>query len=343
LSSNLTALKPWLEAGLIFVCASTSVQACSLAQIAQMPLIPLGDHVAVLAKINAVMRPMIVDTGAEVTMLTSQAVNDLKLASDIDAGKVRPVLGIGQKSAMLHLNAMPATLALGDIVFHDRSTVVADMAFGPSPEQKAVGLIGDDILSRYDVEFDFAAKQLTFYEAKSCYETFIPWTGPYAQIPFDHHDNKIVADLTLDGERASAIIDTGNNLSFVTRKSSPFFGIPPEAFIDTKNKSTSPLNGGTSQQVQLYVFNKVQLGDEIFRNRPIGVIDVDLISGTANIGLDYFKDHKLWISYRTGLMYVSRDPVASKLAYPVSLPAQEHAAVTPKPAEASDAAPQEHN
>jgi len=338
------ALKSWLLAGSLALCAFGSLEpqakACSLAQIVQMPLVTLGDHVAVLVKINQVMRPMLVDTGAEVTTLTSQAVADLKLKSDDDESKVRPVLGMGQNSAALHLNALPDIFGLGDLVFHERSTTVADMAFGPSPEQKAVGLIGDDILARYEVEFDFSGKTLTLYEAKRCFDTFIPWIGPYAQIPFDHHDNKIVADLILDGERTRAIVDTGNNLSFVTRKSSAFFGVPADAFTDTKGKSTSPLNGGTSKPVQVFVFGKVRLGDEVYRNRPIGVVDVDLQVGTANIGLDYFKDHKLWISYRTGLMYVSRDPAASKLAYPVILPAPLETTLAAKPA---DDAPPEHN
>jgi len=338
------AIKPWLFAGVLCVAFSlcpAGAKACSLEQVSQMPLITLGDHVAVLAKINNATRPMMVDTGAEVTTLTSQAVTDLKLKSDPDASKVRPTLGIGQTSASsLHLNALPETLGFGDLVFHDRSTVVTDMAFGPIPEQKAVGLLGDDILSQYDVEFDFAGKTLSLYKAVGCYETFIPWLGPYAQIPFDHHENKMVADLILDGERTRAIIDTGNNTSFVTRRASALFGIPPDAFMDTKGKSTSPLNGGTSQTVQLYVFGKVRLGDEIFRKKPMGVIDVDLITGAANIGLDYFKGHKLWICYRSGVMFVSRDPAASKLGYTVIKPQQQAAvAIAAKPVEPEDAAP----
>jgi hypothetical protein len=292
---------------------------CSLVKITQMPLVELGNHYAVMVKINEVMRPMIVDTGAEVTTLNASAADKLDLPTDpASIATLRPVVGMGQTKAELYLNVIPEVFGLGDLIYRKRSTVVADMGFDKTLRESAsIGLIGDDILSQYEVEFDFPAKQLNFYSAYNCYDTFIPWTSPYARVPFDHHDAKIVVDIGLNEERTRAIVDTGNNVSFVSRKSSALWNVPDDEFIDTKGTSTSPLNGGTSLPVRIYRFEKFKVGEETFSKKIMGIVDVDLLTGTANLGLDYFKTRKLWISYRNQVMFVSREPSLSNLAYPV--------------------------
>jgi len=292
---------------------------CSLVKITQMPLVELGNHYAVMVKINDVMRPMIVDTGAEITTLNASETEKLKLPEDLSSiANLRPVVGIGQTKADLYLNVIPAIFGLGDLIYRNRSTTVANMGFEKKLKESAsIGLIGDDILSKYDVEFDFPGKKLNLYSAYNCYDTFIPWTEAYARIPFDHHDAKIVVDIDLNKERTRAIVDTGNNISFVSRQSSALWNIPDDEFIETKGTSTSPLNGGTSFPVRIYRFEKFKVGEETFSNKIMGIIDVDLLTGTANLGLDYFKTRKLWISYRNKVMFVSRAPSLSNLAYPV--------------------------
>ncbi len=290
---------------------------CNLVKITQMPLIELGNHYAVMVKINDVMRPMIVDTGAATTTLNTSLVEKFELKEDLITPPSQSV-GIGQTTGEYHLNVIPAVFGLGDLIYRDRSTVVANMAFDRRTRESAsVGLIGDDILSQFDVEFDFSSKQLSFYSPHDCYDTFMPWTGPYGNVPFDHHEAKIVVDLFLNGERTRAIVDTGNNVSFVSRKSSALWNVPDDEFMDTKSISTSPLNGGTSLPIRNYRFDKFKIGDETFPKRIIGVVDVDLLTGTANLGLDYFKTHKLWISYQNQVMFISRQPSLSNLAYPV--------------------------
>jgi hypothetical protein len=293
---------------------------CSLLKITQMPLVELGNHYAVMVKINDVMRPMIVDTGAEITTLNASAADKLDLTPDMASiGHLKPMVGIGQTKAELYLNVIPSVFGLGDLVYRNRSTAVADMGFEQKLRESAsIGLIGDDILSQFDVEFDFASKTLSFYSARDCYDTFIPWTGSYARVPFDHHDAKIVIDVFLNDERTRAIFDTGNNISFISRKSSALWNVSDDELIDTKAESTSPLNGGTSLPIQVYKFKKIRIGDETLSQKPMGIVDVDLVMGTANIGLDYCKAHKVWISYRNQVMFVSRQPALSNLVYPLT-------------------------
>jgi hypothetical protein len=305
-----------------FLCAWTSLRpdadACSLMKVADLPLIELGNHYAVMANVAGQPRPMIVDTGSQTTLISAKAADELKLKDDPNAALPRPVLGVGQTSAVLYLNVIPPVLGFGDLVFHDRSTVVASLDFGPTPEADAVGILGDDILSAYDVEFDFLGDRLTLYDEFDCSDAFLPWTGrAYFTLPFDHRNAKISIDIFLNGERTPAIVDTGNNASFVSRMTPALWGALAHEMKKTRLKSVSPFNGGTSLPNQRYQFEEIRIGDDVYENEYMKIIQVQLPGVGANLGLDYWKQRKLWISYPNGLLFVSGMNASPTLAYSV--------------------------
>jgi hypothetical protein len=312
-----------------FVLTAPASAACVLKKITEMPLVELGAHYAVAVKINDVTRPMIVDTGAQITLFKSSFADELKLTPDYTYSDLKPVLGVGQTHAELHMNVIPSVLGFGDLVYRNRSTVVAEMDFGKQEENDSVGLLGDDILSQFDVEFDFPSRKLTFYREFGCYDTFLPWTGTYSTLPFDHHGASIAIDVILNQERTSAIVDTGNNASFISRKSSALWDVSDDELLETKGRSTSPLNGGTSFAIRTYNFEKVRIGDEIFSKMTMRVADVELAIGSANLGLDFWRTRKVWISYPTNWMFISNPPSITAVAHPVKdlKPAPPEAAV----------------
>ena len=160
---------------------------------------------------------------------------------------------------------------------------------GGTPEKDSIGLLGDDILSQYDVEFDFPGRTLTFYREDGCYTTFLPWIGGYSTIPFDHRGAKVTIDVLLNSERTRAIIDTGNNLSFVSLSASALWGAATDDLAPTSARIRSPLNGGAPMPVSAYPFAQVEIGDELFQDKKFGVVDVGMPLASANLGLDYWS------------------------------------------------------
>jgi hypothetical protein len=215
--------------------------ACVLTKVSEMPMTELGHHYAIMAKINDVVRPMIVDTGAEATMLTASFAEEIKLAPDNSLPDLRPVLGIGQTQFEWHLNVIPSVLGFGDLIYRDRSTVVAAMDEGQLPERASVGLLGADILSQFDAEFDFPANKLTLYRTSDCFSAFAPWTGSYSAIPFEHRRAMVVIDVFFDEEQTRAMVDTGNGISFISRNAAVLADAPDAAFSDPVGTSRSPL------------------------------------------------------------------------------------------------------
>jgi predicted aspartyl protease len=303
--------------GLLTFWATSGFAACNLTAVAEMPLTELGGHFVVMVQIGDVTRPIIVDTGAATTMLKSSVADELKLTQDSSLSNVRPVLGIGQTSAHVYANVIPSVLAFGDLVFHDRSTAVADMDDGVTPEKDSVGLLGDDILSQFDVDFDFPSKKLTLYRAFGCYGTFTPWIDGYSSLPFVHDNTKVVIDVILNEERTRVIVDTGASLSVVSRKALALWGISEDRFSKPVGQIGTSLNGGAAFAVKAFLFDKVKIGDEIFSGRPMTIADIDFPPGSALLGLDFWKTHRIWISYPNNRMFLSSNASAMKLSYPV--------------------------
>jgi hypothetical protein len=291
--------------------------ACTLTKVTEMPLVRLGSHYAVSVHIDDEVRPMIVDTGAAATAITLSVANELEMKRDSSLANARSTIGIGQTKAETYQNVIPSVLAFGDLVYHDRSTVVSRMDLGNSPEHETIGLLGDDILSQFDVEFDFPAGKLTFYHASGCYESFVPWTGAYSATPFVHENKKIVFDVVLNDEREQAIVDTGNNVSFVSQSLLSRWRINDSQLAKTKITVGSPLNGGTYNVLKLFTFNEVKIGYDTFPATTMGIVDVDFSLASINLGLDFWKSRKVWISYPNKWMFISTGPTS--LVYPVDV------------------------
>jgi hypothetical protein len=319
---------------LALTCATPACAGCSLTKVSEMAMTELGHHYAVMAKINDVVRPMIVDTGAEATMLTASFAEEIKLAPDNALPDLRPVLGIGQIE--WHLNVIPSVLGFGDLIYRDRSTVVAAIDEGQLPERESVGLLGADILSQFDAEFDFPANKLTLYRTPDCFSAFAPWTGSYSAIPFEHRRGTVVINVFFDEEQTRAMVDTGNDLSYISRNAAVLAGVPDAAFTDPVGTSRSPLNGGTSSSVRMFAFNQMRIGDETFSRRLYYVDDVDFLDGSANLGMDYWRTRKIWISYPNNWLFVSNKPASNQLAYPIKEAQPSQVSETPDSGAAKD-------
>jgi hypothetical protein len=328
----MTLLLRAVRNGALALIGATAARAdCTLDKISQMPLLSLGNHYAVMTGIEDVVRPIAVDTGAAVTTLTASVVDELSIKADDDVDHAHTIVGIGQTAGETRLNAIPSTLSFGDLVFHDRSTAVAAMNFGKTAEGNMIGLLGDDVLSQYDVEFDFPAHQLTFYREVGCYDTFLPWSGPFATVPFDHRDGKVTFDITLNQERTQAIVDTGNPTSFIAQSAPALWGSDTADLSPTKATMQSPFNHGAAQLLNTYAFAKVVIGGDVYVDKKMGVVDVGVPPAPANLGLDYWSTRKIWIAYPRGWLFVADDPLSAKLAHPVNAPPPPPPAAHPSP------------
>jgi hypothetical protein len=54
----------------------------------------------------------------------------------------------------------------------------------------------------------------------------------------------------------------------------------------------------------MHRFDMLTIGQEQVRNPLIGVANFQPATGELVLGLDYLRDHRVWVSYRTGQLFI---------------------------------------
>lgn len=293
-------------AGLIAIFALITLQAraadapaCTLDRLTSLDLSPLGPLNSVQAQLNGRNMFLVVDTGGAISMLKASSAAQLGLpvrrstsvklldvyGNKIDQYIVVDELGLGPlKGKKISFMIMPNAMA--------------------SPFMD--GLLGPDLLSGFDVEFDFAKKQLNLYSPKHCPGQVVYWTtDPYAAIPLRldqaHH---ILTHLELDGHKVETYIDTGASESFipinVARRLFNWKTDPPELQV-----RTARINN-TETRLYSYPFKTLSLeGVTVFN--PQIKIGEEILKGQSRLvlGMNILKQLHIYIAYKEQKLYAT--------------------------------------
>jgi predicted aspartyl protease len=256
---------------------------------ADLPVTPTQNGLVVTARVNRVNTQLVLDTGAELTLLTAVTVKSLLLARS--RLTVTQLIGVG--GAVSNADVY-ADLQLGTSNF-PRRFVVADIP-GIS------GLIGGDVLSNYDVEIDLFDQRVRLWKASTCSANDLPWTGPRATVPVHvTWGDRLIVTVTLDGKQVNALLDSGSAITLLQT------GTARKVGVTTMSADPElPVHGvaGSTIMVRLHRFGSMRIGNEEIVGPEIGVGDSQLISPEMIIGLDYLRSRRIWISYRAGQVFV---------------------------------------
>jgi predicted aspartyl protease len=181
------------------------------------PLIP--------TKVDGVDLPLLVDTGGIDSELTSQTADRLKLPKELLEVEAR-VYNVYGGYAKYRTTA--DTFSIGVMSGNHWPFIVSaqdDPGFGDGLE--AGGILGPDVMQRYDIEFDFAAGKFNIFTHDDCPGRVVYWTQqPYAAIPFRMDDGfHITASATLDGKDVDVIVDSGASSTVMSSMSAEELGV----------------------------------------------------------------------------------------------------------------------
>ncbi|RQH02220.1 retroviral-like aspartic protease family protein [Paraburkholderia dinghuensis] len=298
---------------------------CQLKMEARLPMTENSGHYIVPVSINGKDYPMIVDTGAS-TSLTPAVADMMELATDNSSA--RRAAGIGTEVRSEYPRIVPS-LKLGPSEWINLEVLTSDMlsakmkAMQPPP----VGLLGADVLSRYDVEFDFPARQMTLYTAQNCFGSFAPWQGRYFEyMPDPSRQHRFLLPVVLNGHPTDALLDTGATRSMVTKQSAFDAGVDEHSAIPVRQGSATGFEG-TPFAVRTYRFASVQIGPSVYHQVPVDVVDTRLTQGGMLLGMDFMHSRRVWVSYSNNVVFMQpAATAATHLSTPASPP------VTPAPA-----------
>src|SRR5271169_882945 len=194
---------------LLVLASGPSDAACDLVQIARVPL-ELKNHLFVVpVTLNGHAIGMLLDTGAQKSLLGEAAVQRLNLVRD--SRSLTSLMGLSGTSAQpdVRIDSMSIGAAALSV---DRLAV---NSFGGN--QPFDGILGLDILREFDLDIDGPKRVLTLYRIRRCEPSPPPWDEPAAPIAgFSARTGWLKVPFQLNGVAGIGFPDTGASNTMIT-------------------------------------------------------------------------------------------------------------------------------
>src|SRR5215472_15179280 len=272
-------------------CSTGASGPCRLQAVAALPVTLAHNSIEVKGSVNRSDAWLMIDTGAERTLLTTTAVKSFLLAHS-------------QRSATL-LTGVGGTVSDAD--------VYADLQLGTASFQQRLaeanipgisGLVGADMLSDYDVEFDLPHGRFRLWHARGCRAVDVPWVGPRSTMTIQVTGaGQLRVPVTVDGKPVNALLDSGSSLSLLRTVAARRLGVAPADMASDPQLLVHGIGSGTVS-VRLHRFNTLDVGQTRTAAPEIGVGEIQIGPDDMILGLDYLRSHRLWVSYQTGRIFV---------------------------------------
>lgn len=282
---------------------------CRVERQAVLPVTFNGFMPMVAAVINGQTVAIGIDTGSQGTIVTPETVKYLNLPGD--PSHFTTAFGTGGRTWVN--NAVLEKLEFGGVAYARKSVPV--IALGqpladPGRAQANVvmaGLVGADLLSRYDLDFNVPDRTITLYRVSDCTRVSPPWEGSYVAVPVSvTRSGRLVIPIEIDGFSLKAIFDTGASGMLLALSSGSRVGVTAEMLAQDSWGGAFG-NGGRDRNVPSYRFDRVKVGNEVIHGLRIGVMDFPASEADMLIGEDYMRAHRFWLSYATQTLFIQSD------------------------------------
>lgn len=337
---------PIRAALLVLAAAAPCVDAaCKLVKIGEIPVTVQGVPVAP-ASLDGHPARLMVDTGAYSSLLWHSAVAAFNLRRLSVSGGT--LVGAGGRTDSELVNVREFGLA-GYVVHDLRFIATGPMDTSRMAPDGIAGILGEDFLSRMDVEFDLAAGRVRLFQPQGCSgDQVVYWAAEYFMVPLrtpPPESRWLEARASLNGHEVLALFDTGASRSTVAAEVTRRPGLAP--LVAAEGDQTLPGIGAAPIRAATARFESLGIGQETIRNPRLVIADVfgagrevqlgsyikqsafnepDLI-----IGADFFLAHRVYIARSQGRIYFTylglpvfqQDPEAAAIA-PATPPESPH-------------------
>ena len=271
---------------------------CTPALAATLPLDPADDYAVVTGVLNQVPARYVLDTGAEVSHVTPWAVGHYHLMTA--PGASDEVLGLG---GVVRVGSVAAEIGLGGQVTRAVLPVVT-LPAGTAGGLPYAGLIGADVLSAFDVEVSMPERVVRLWRVDGCSGDHTGWTGPHWPVPLVRTPGgRLQLTVVLDDTLVTAMLDTAANISVLSAAGAARLGLTP-AMLARDPPGRGRGVDGRSMRSHLHGFQVMAVGPELSVHPRLMVSAAALPEADMLLGLDWLRDRRVWISWRTRTMYV---------------------------------------
>ncbi|HEY2781861.1 MAG TPA: aspartyl protease family protein [Steroidobacteraceae bacterium] len=310
---------------------------CNLAQEAELPINMSGLRPLITAQVNGKDAQFLLDSGAFYSLMSTSTAEEHQLKLSVS-----PVVlsGVGG-NARTWLTKVNNFAFLG-AVFHDVEFLVSGSEVG------STGVIGQNLLSHFDVEYDLGKGVIRLFRPEGCAKTKLAYWVPANQAfslmdinPADRFNPHTIGVAYINGQKIRAMFDTGAATSVLSLTAAGNMGIN----VNAPGVESAGYARGIGRSVAKSYIVRVasfKIGDdEEIKNTRIRVADIRLDEAEMLVGADFFLSHRVFVSNSQHKLYLTYNggPVFNlanmKYSVPVpSAPAENES----KDAEAATAA-----
>jgi predicted aspartyl protease len=321
-------------AGLLLGGCAAQTNGCAVNPVANLPLKFDDAGLAnIPATVNGVNATMLIDTGSQKSELM-QALAVKAQAYLLSGGGQLVYLGVAG-SGSEQVTAVKSFSMGGMTGSQVQFWVIPQQrhdAAKAAPDPMS-GIVGIDLLSSYDIDFDYPDKTAALYDMAGCDSIAFPWSGTTAVIPLKFgEDGSIYMPVTINGYQFTALLDSGASNSFMPQGLFKQSGLAasvrgPVAEVPSRGIDNAEITAS------IYNVNSMSIGGVPMPNPQLSVLppppaddprgardryeaalaahgspnDLDLQYTGGNImtlGADFLRTHRVYISRLTQQAYV---------------------------------------
>jgi predicted aspartyl protease len=277
------------------VCGTVRLAETAVAMLSNQPIVKVfADNAAVL---------LLLDTGAEATVLTTAAAQRIGAQYD-RVGLGRQMHGITGDIPTGELELR--NLTIGGIEVPRRRVRVGPIEIVNALSGPLDGLLGADILRSFDIDLDLPGRRMTLYQGQSCAAASPAWSQPYARIAAGRSpSNRLFFPVQLDGRAISALFDSGAQLSVLSTRTALALGVK-EAVLARDPPVTVRGADGEQLSAHAHRFFRLEVDGEVIRNPEIDVTEISLNEADLVLGIDFLGSRRVWISYGSQQLFLMR-------------------------------------
>jgi len=288
-----------------------------LKQINAVDLVAGPNRALVPVSINGIPKLFLLDTGGDVTQISGDVAEELKLTKRDSNMKLLDMYGHAS-TKMVRVDKFTLGRLHGEDVL---------MAIQPNPDfgkgTRYVGIFGPDMMGRYDVDIDFGTYKMNYFSPEHCPGHVVYWSHAALGVtPMSFRNRHIRLPVKVDGKELRAEIDTGaTNTVMMGSAAKRVFDIVPET------PGNVPLNNQGMAAAFGRVFSTLDFEGIAVRNPHIVIapdllgskdpdngfktdshvkkVDDDVDRADLLIGMDILKKLHLYIAFGENKLYIS--------------------------------------
>jgi len=243
----------------------------------------------------------LLDTGAERTVVSTEAAHRLGLAAHYTTNS--PLAGLG--GAVPTGEVHPSHVTLGGTDLSGFFALVAQLVLPKLHGQPADGLLGGDVLDGFDLDIDLIDQRLFLFTPVQCAQPLLPWhRAIHATDAHISLRRRLVFDVQIDGRTLPAFIDTGAQSSFIDIAAAARLGVG-----EAELRKDPPVNvrgiGNAESGLRLHRFAAVMVAGVAWSGPVLVAAPLHLDDADVILGADFLETHRVWFAYQGRHLFIA--------------------------------------